>query len=61
MTKLITKKQYKKYLKEVEKLIKIFPEVEPKSKEGKRLNKLAILVEAYEKINFPILGGIKKK
>ena len=56
MVKLITKKQYEKYIKEVDKLLRIVPEVEPDSKRGKRLNKLATLAEAYEKRHFPILA-----
>ena len=46
-----TKQQYRRYLKEVDRLVALDPD--PRSAQGARLELLAKLVEDYEKERFP--------
>lgn len=56
--KVESENEYRTALSEVEKLISLDPE--PETKEGKRLDFLANLVEKYEKKNFPITSEEKE-
>lgn len=49
-----TESQYKEYLKEIERLVRLDPK--PDTPDGKRLELLAVLAEAYEEEKYPILA-----